>query len=348
MRMALLALVTAGTVMAAPATAQPLTRAEQILERFEHANRWRDHVMIVAHRAGWKEGGKIRIAENSLASIGYAISLGAEVVEMDVQRSADGVFVVMHDSYLDRTTTCRGRVAERTLTHLKTCHLVVEGTGEATDETVPTLEEALLAAKGNILLNIDNKLDVDALADMAEVARRLGVAHQVIVKQNLWSEAKIAEMRDTLDRIGTDVHFMPVLADDAVRDPAFIEVATRPFAADAVEMVAWRGEGGLTERGGVLFSARARAVAARGDWHLWVNTYPILNKASGYLAGGRGDELAVAASLPEESFGFWVDRGATIIQTDEPKAAIEWLEANGYRVPYAPEPQQPASTASIN
>lgn len=168
------------------------------------------------------------------------------------------------------------------------------------------------------------------------------------MKQNLWSEAKIVQMRDTMARIGADVHFMPILADDAVRDPTFIEAATRPFAADAVEMVTWRGEGGLTEHGGVLFSARARAVAARGDWHLWVNTYPILNKASGYLAGGRGDELAVAASLPEESFGFWVDRGATIIQTDEPRAAIEWLQANGYRVPYAPEPQQPASTASIN
>ena len=50
--------------------------------------------------------------------------------------------------------------------------------------------------------------------------------------------------------------------------------------------------------------------------------------------GGRGDELATVASNPAETFGFWVDRGATIIQTDEPKAAIEWLTANGYRIPY--------------
>jgi glycerophosphoryl diester phosphodiesterase len=76
-------------------------------------------------------------------------------------------------------------------------------------------------------------------------------------------------------------------------------------------------------------------VAARGNWHLWVNTYAIVNKAGGFLAGGRGDELAVAASMPAESFGFWVDRGATIIQTDEPQAAIAWLEGAGYRVPYA-------------
>ena len=90
----------------------------------------------------------------------------------------------------------------------------------------------------------------------------------------------------------------------------------------------------MTSDGGPLFGAKARAVAARGDWHLWVNTYAIVNKPAGMLSGGRGDQLATVASMPGEAYGFWVDRGATIIQTDEPKAAIEWLEANGFRVPY--------------
>ena len=76
-------------------------------------------------------------------------------------------------------------------------------------------------------------------------------------------------------------------------------------------------------------------MAARGDWHLWVNTYAIANKAGGMLSGGRGDELATLADFPAATYGFWVDRGATIIQTDEPAAAIEWLTANGFRVPYA-------------
>lgn len=333
MRASLLTMM-AAVLAAAPAAAGEPSRADQILERFEHANQWRDHVMIVAHRAGWKEGGRIVMAENSLASIRHAIALGVEVVELDVQRSKDGEFVIMHDSWLDRTTTCRGEVKAYALADLKTCWLVVEGTGEITGEPVPTLREALLAAKGEILVNIDNKLDLVSLAGMAEIARQTGTARQVIVKQNLWSAGKVAEMRDALATIGHEVNFMPILADDAVGDPDFIEEATKPFAADAVEMIAWRGEAGLTERGGALFSARARAVAARGDWHLWVNTYPIVNKAAGYLSGGRGDELAVAASLPEEVFGFWIDRGATMIQTDEPKAAIEWLEKNGYRVPY--------------
>src|ERR1051325_4907899 len=86
------------------------TRARQILDRFEHANQWRDHVMVAAHRAGSMQAGKTLYAENSLAAVEGAITIGAEIVEVDIRRSKDGEFVVMHDSWLDRTTNCKGEV----------------------------------------------------------------------------------------------------------------------------------------------------------------------------------------------------------------------------------------------
>src|SRR5437764_11628326 len=39
------------------------TRARQILDRFEHANQWRDHIMVAAHRAGSMQAGKTLYAE---------------------------------------------------------------------------------------------------------------------------------------------------------------------------------------------------------------------------------------------------------------------------------------------
>jgi len=57
-------------------------------------------------------------------------------------------------------------------------------------------------------------------------------------------------------------------------------------------LITWRnGAETLTTSGGPLFSTRMRAVAIRGDWHLWADTYAIVNKPGGFLAGGRGDEL---------------------------------------------------------
>lgn len=327
------------------------SRARQILDRFEHANQWRDHVMVVAHRAGSMQAGKTLYAENSLAAVEGSIAIGAEIVEVDIRRSKDGEFVVMHDSWLDRSTTCKGEVARHTLAELRTCRLVIEGTHTVTSETVSTLREMLLATRDRILINLDNKLEVGDLAGMIAVARDLGMADQVIVKENLWNQDRIATVKAAMTSIGGGFQFMPIIADDAVRDAGFAATVDNAFAARAIELINWRaGAETLTETGGPLFSTRMRAEAIRGDWHLWADTYAIVNKPGGFLAGGRGDELAVQAGLPREAWGFWADRGATIIQTDEPKAAIDWLAANGYRVPYAGtgERIEPAATASIN
>ncbi|RUY39280.1 glycerophosphodiester phosphodiesterase family protein [Mesorhizobium sp. M7A.F.Ca.US.001.04.1.1] len=327
------------------------TRARQILDRFEHANQWRDHVMVAAHRAGSMQAGKTLYAENSIAAVEGSIAMGAEIVEVDIRRSKDGEFVVMHDSWLDRTTTCKGEVVMYTLAELKTCRLVVEGTGAATSETVSTLHEMLMATRNRILINLDNKLDVGALPGMIAVARGLGMAEQVIVKENLWNSQRISTVKAAMETIGGGFQFMPIIADDAVHDAGFAGTVDRAFSPRAIELINWRaGAETLTETGGPLFSTRMRAAAVRGNWHIWADTYAIANKPGGFLAGGRGDELAVQASLPRESWGFWADRGATIIQTDEPKAAIDWLAANGFRVPYADEarPVEPANTAGIN
>ncbi len=311
------------------------TRTSQILGRLQDANQWRGHIMVVAHRAGWKENGRIQMAENSLASIRYAIDLGAEMVEMDIRKTADGRLIVMHDSWLDRTTTCKGEVDKRRLAELQACRLIVEGTGIVTDEPIPTLKQALAAARGRILVNIDNKLGAQALPEIAAEARALGMADGILIKENVWNPRRIDDTKAILEQVGADVPFMPILADDAVHDARFMTQATRAFSAFAAELVAWHQTGApLTDRGGPLFSAKARAAAVAGNWHLWVNTYPIVNKPGAMLAGGRGDELAVFGHRPDDVYGFWADRGATIIQTDEPKLAIEWLEANGYRIPY--------------
>jgi glycerophosphoryl diester phosphodiesterase len=332
--------IVTGLLAAGSAASADETRLAEIRERLQNANAWRDHVMVVAHRAGGLQKGKTLFPENSLAAARNAIELGAEMIEVDVQKSRDGEYVVFHDSWLDRTSTCKGRLAERTLVELKTCRLVVEGNGAATDETVPTLGEMLAVTRDHIFVNIDNKLDLAELPGIVAVARDMGMADQLVIKQNLWNPAKVAEANAVVEQAGPGPIFMPIIADDAVRDVRFLESATRAVAADAVELIAWREQGSsITATGGPLFGARARAVAARGDWHLWVNTYAIVNKSGGMLARGRGDELAVAAGLPEETYGFWAEQGATMIQTDEPEAAISWLLANGYRVPYSSEVQ---------
>src|SRR6185503_6389493 len=53
----------------------------------------------LAHR-----GGANLRPENTLAAFSNAVAIGADVLELDVQHTADNVVVVIHDATVDRTT----------------------------------------------------------------------------------------------------------------------------------------------------------------------------------------------------------------------------------------------------
>jgi len=105
-------------------------------------------------------------AENTMASFLAAIACGADGVELDVQVSADGVPVVMHDDTVDRTTSGRGRVDAHTWQQLGALG-------------VPRLEDVLLALRGHAVA-VELKPACDArprlAAQVLDLARRLDVA----------------------------------------------------------------------------------------------------------------------------------------------------------------------------
>ncbi len=57
--------------------------------------------------------------ENTLASMQAAFEAGADVVEIDIQRTADGRFAVFHDWTLDCRTDGHGRTRDKTMAELK-------------------------------------------------------------------------------------------------------------------------------------------------------------------------------------------------------------------------------------
>ena len=57
--------------------------------------------------------------ENSVPAILAAFEDGAKIVELDIQLTADGVPVLMHDTTVDRTTDGTGRVDSLTLAQIE-------------------------------------------------------------------------------------------------------------------------------------------------------------------------------------------------------------------------------------
>jgi glycerophosphoryl diester phosphodiesterase len=73
-------------------------------------------VGIIAHR-----GDSGNAPENTLASVKRAIRQGVEAIEMDIRLSSDGQVVLMHDTTVDRTTTCTGNATAFTAAQLAGC-----------------------------------------------------------------------------------------------------------------------------------------------------------------------------------------------------------------------------------
>ncbi len=111
-----------------------------------------DEVEIVAHR-----GGAIAAPENTMAAIVRGIADGTDWVEIDVQESADGVVIVAHDKDFMRASGVRTNVWDAPYDELRGIDIGAWFGPEFAGEYPPTLEEVLLACKGQARVVIELK-----------------------------------------------------------------------------------------------------------------------------------------------------------------------------------------------
>jgi peptidoglycan hydrolase-like protein with peptidoglycan-binding domain len=133
-----------------------------------------DQVLVVAHRGDWQ-----RAPENSLPAIDNCITMGVDVVEIDLKKTADGHLVLMHDRSVKRTTAGRGRVDKMTLEEVRALRLEMAD-GTPTEAVVPTLEEAMLRVKGRCMVNLDHAQGL--IPEALEVLERTGTLDHAIFK----------------------------------------------------------------------------------------------------------------------------------------------------------------------
>jgi glycerophosphoryl diester phosphodiesterase len=143
----------------------------------------------VAHR-----GASHDRPENTLAAFELAIAQGADVVESDVRRTADGHLLLLHDATLDRTTSGSGPL--RALSAEEARALDAGG-----GEPIPTVEELLELARGRARVNLDLK-EVDVVDGAVEAVRAAGMLESVTF---------ISFLPEVWDRLAALVPYSPVV-----------------------------------------------------------------------------------------------------------------------------------------
>lgn len=258
--------------------------------------------LIISHRGDWQNA-----PENSAQAILSAAQAGADIVEIDVRQGADGTLFLMHDDRLDRTTNARGPtdgVYMRDLSSIK-LRQGLGGNSAITNETVPSLIDALETARGRVYLNIDAK-DPKDLNAVCDLVLRTGMENHVLVKK------VVAPNRPDTDILGADwfgkIPFMPAYLTPTPGSMAKeMVILAKTYDAQILEI----GFSSVDELRETRDHMRKLGV------RLWLNTLDPVHSMDIF------DSRAIED--PANVWGYAIRNGIGAIQTDHSAALAEYL-----------------------
>ena len=258
-------------------------------DRIAHAAAGRP--LICAHR-GVSAG---NIPCNTLAAFSAALAQGADMIELDVTVSRDGRYFVFHPGKESAHLKSHKLISAMRAEKVKKLRYVNQDNDE-TQFRVEELCDILDFLKGKCYINLD-KFWTD-IPGLSQEIRRVGVEKQIVVKTAL-KEKYLQPLKEC----AADFMFLPIVRnEDRVTDmlrtqgincvgaEVLFESDTAPVASDAYISR-------MHDKGMILF---ANAI---------VYNYKEV------LSAGHNDDIS-AAGEPERGWGWLIDRGFDIIQTD--------------------------------
>ncbi len=196
-------------------------------------------VEVTAHR-----GSSARAPENTISAVEAAIEDGADFAEIDVQETADGVVVVLHDEDLLRLAGDERKIWEITYAELSELDVGAWFDPAFEGERVPRLAEMIEIARDRIQLNIELKY-TDHEQELAErvvsIVQESGFETQSIVTSlNYTGLTDVKRLEGRLD-VGYIV--FTFLGNISNFDVDFLSVRADRLDADLVARAHAQGKG---------------------------------------------------------------------------------------------------------
>lgn len=248
-----------------------------------------DYVMIFAHRGDWRNA-----PENSLQGYQNCIDEGIDGIEIDIQESKDGELIILHDATLERTTTGKGVVREKTLFELKELYLK-NSLGRKTRHKIPTYRQVLQLCKGKILIQVDKWQK--SRDKVLRIAEEEGCLKQIILRGTSDSKKAKELLGDYLEKI----IYIPVLVAKGYGDSEKLDDFINNISTPVISITFKKD----------TFSILNRVNEIKESGHrLWFNSM------WAEFNGGHDDEMAEYDL--DNSYGWLLRKGGNIIFSDRP------------------------------
>lgn len=259
-------------------------------------------VLVAAHRG--VAGGNIPC--NSLPAFEAALRQGADILETDLALSGDGQLLIFHPKKEKAHLNKDIHLNEMTMEQIRELRFV-NIDNDPTAYGILTLDEFLEQFKNRCLINLDHGWD-DDMGLMIDAVRRHAMEEQVLIKAP--AKLKYAQI---MGELAPDMMFMPIYKEEDTMTELLEQMNVNYVGAELV-----------FAREDSVFASEAyiRSHQDKGRL-LWVN--PILYYYKSQLTGGHNDDIAVTSD-PEFGWGWLVDKGFDILQTDWPMPLRHFLD----------------------
>jgi glycerophosphoryl diester phosphodiesterase len=264
----------------------------------------KENIMIVAHRG--VAGGNIPC--NTLAAYEIALKQGADVIEIDVNRSLDGKLFLFHPSM--------------ELAHLNKLVLlptlpfsVIKKLRYVNYDNTPTqfgilsFDDFLEQFKSRCFINIDKYWDNPE--KIYNTVKKHGMTDQILVKSKVSKK-----VLSVLEELCPELPYIPIVSE---KHPMHEELMKKNINYMGAEVL-------FGNDNSYLASDEFIDMMHRDGKLVWVNS--IIYDYKDQLAGGHSDDSALTVS-EDRGWGWLADRGFDFIQTDWTMMLIDYLKRSG-------------------
>jgi len=262
--------------------------------------------MITAHRGVW--GGNI--PGNTIASFDIALQQGADMIELDISNSSDGELFVFHPGMESVFLHSDKLLSELPASEVR--KLVFRNADSTpTQFGINTFDEVLEHLKGRCYINVDKFWD--NVEPITKAIRRHNMADQILVKSG-----PDEDVYRYMEQQATDINYMVVMID---RDDQTEQLLKRSMRYVGAEVIFRTDDSEFATREYVERMHKAGLL-------LWVNSIVFNHKT--VMTGGHNDDISVVGRM-DEGWGWLLDKGYDIIQTDWPMMLRHYINQRAAR-----------------
>ncbi|WP_314163307.1 glycerophosphodiester phosphodiesterase family protein [Lachnoanaerobaculum gingivalis] len=263
-----------------------------------------DNVQVVAHRGA--AGSNIPC--NTIPAFDIALKGGASILEMDLFKSTDGKIFIFHTGKEPYQLNKNIDLTKLDSEEIKKLRLI-NVDFYPTQWGINSFDDVLEHFKNRCILNLDRI--GDCIPDVIKAVERHNMKDQVLLKH-----APIPSVLKIIEDVAPDYMFMPIYMEEDNASEIIEKMNINYIGAELVFE---------TEKSPVIQPEYIESMKKRGKT-LWGNA--VLYNYKIPLSAGHTDDVSMIDD-PDKGWGWLVDHGFDIIQTDWTYQCCKYLKDRG-------------------